>query len=45
MGLLDWLKGSKKEEVKAEIVEKPKIEPKVIPQEDTLDFMSTDLLQ
>ncbi len=40
MGLLDRIlgKGNKKEEARTEIVEKPKIEPKVIPQEDTLDL-------
>ncbi len=38
MGFLDWLKGNKKEEAKTQIVEKPKIEPRVIPKEDTLDL-------
>ncbi len=38
MGLLDWLKGNKKEEAKTEIVEKPKIEPRLIPEEDALDL-------
>ncbi len=38
MGLIDWLKGSKKEETKTEIVEIPKTEPRVIPKEDTLDL-------
>ncbi len=38
MGLLDWLKGNKKEETKTEIVEKPKIEPRVISEEDALDL-------
>ncbi len=38
MGLLDWLKGSKKEEAQTEIVEMPKIEPRVIPEEDALDL-------
>jgi DNA helicase HerA-like ATPase len=38
MGLLGWLKGSKKEETKTEIVEIPKIEPRVIPEEDALDL-------
>ncbi|VVB84955.1 Type IV secretion-system coupling protein DNA-binding domain protein [uncultured archaeon] len=37
MGLLDWLKGNKKE-AKLEIAEKPKIEPRVIPEEDALDL-------
>ncbi len=38
MGLLDWLKGSKKEEVQTEIVEIPKTEPRILPKEDTLDL-------
>jgi hypothetical protein len=38
MGLLDWILGNKKEEAKTEVVEKPKIEPRVIPQEDALDL-------
>ncbi|VVB91894.1 Type IV secretion-system coupling protein DNA-binding domain protein [uncultured archaeon] len=39
MGLLDRILGNKKEEAKTtEIAPKPKIEPKVVPQEDTLDL-------
>ncbi len=38
MGFLDWLKGNKKEETKTEIVERPKIKPRVIPKEDALDL-------
>ncbi len=39
MGLLDWLKGNKKEETKTEIVEKPKPEPRVIQEEDALELV------